>query len=129
MPAVDDPRIIQRSLTTLRDQAARRDNAGRPVGPAFASAARTLAKDERRLGSAGEAWNATCPSSLLPRTALLGLLRGELRIAVADSATMYELDRHLRGGGESALARASTAPVHRVRLVLDARPFLAGEES
>jgi hypothetical protein len=110
-------------LDQLRQLAAAREFSGRPIGVSMSNAARHLARDAKRLGSAGEAWMTICPSHLLEKTAILGLTRGELRIAVADSAAMYELDRFLRCGGEATLARASSAPINRVRLVLDARPF------
>ncbi len=114
---------IEREITELRARAAARDFTGRSLGTAMAGVDRQLKRDSKRLGGAGEAWMTVCPAELIARTAITGLNRGELRVAVADSATMYTLDRYLRAGGEAELARASTAPIYRVRLALDARPF------
>ncbi|MCA9292574.1 MAG: hypothetical protein KDA20_02035 [Phycisphaerales bacterium] len=118
---------IEHQLAKLREQAQARDHTGRALGGAMAALQRKVKRDARRLAGADEAWNTTCPPHLLDRTAIIGLSRGELRIAVADSATMYELDRCMRSGGEAALARQSAAPIQRVRLTLDARPFSHSE--
>ena len=118
---------IEQQMNELRARAAARDFAGRSIGTAMSGMERQLKRDAKRLGGAGEAWAGVCPASLIARTAIIGLNRGELRIAVADSAAMYELDRHLRAGGEAELSRASSAPIHRVRLTLDARPFAQGD--
>ena len=120
---------IDHELDMLRTRAAARSAVGRSLSSFMATAQRDLIKRERRLGDVNEAWASVCPAPLLERTAILSLNHGVLRIAVADSAAMYELDRCLRGGGEVELARACQAPVHRVRLALDKRPFQADGET
>lgn len=124
---MDESSHIDHQLAKLRAQSAARDRVGRDLGGVMDAMQRRFGRDARRFAGVGEAWCSMCPGHLLDRTAILGLSRGELRIAVADSAAMYELDRYLRGGGEAALARTSSAPMHRVRLSLDARPFRSTE--
>lgn len=89
-----------------------------PMRSLFAEAARNAARDERRLGNAGDAWAAVCPGELLERTRIMGLSRGALTVATPDAATRFELDRALRSGAERALIRLCSAPVRKVRVVV-----------
>ncbi len=108
---------IQR-LETLRAREARRGG-GTDLRDRFASLARELARAARRSGTAGEAWLAVCPEEFVDRTRVVGLARGVLTLGVADAATHFELDQFLRGGGREVLVRASTAPIRRIKVVVD----------
>ncbi len=88
------------------------------MGEIFAQAARDATRDRRRLGNAGDAWAAACPSDLIDRTAIVGLARGVLTVSTPDSATRFELDRALRAGAERALIGLCSAPVRKVRVVV-----------
>lgn len=79
---------------------------------------RELNKQRRANGGCATAWNAVIPPELAARTALQGLSRGVLTIAVPDASTRFTLDRFLRSGGERALIGASSAAIRKVRIVL-----------
>ena len=110
-------------IERLRSREAAR-HAGSHAGDAFVALGRTLARDARRAGGAGDAWIAVCPEDFADRTGVVSLSRGTLTIGVADHATLYRLDRALRGGLERQVIAAASAPIRRVKLVV--RPGLAG---
>lgn len=107
--------MIQR----LRRHRARPERAT-ALGGLLASEAETLGRLRKRLGGAGRAWAACCPESLAGLTTPVGLSGGVLRVAARDASARYRVDRWLRGGGLSALRRASSAPISRVRVEIGA---------
>jgi hypothetical protein len=84
----------------------------------LASAAREFKRQARTFGSLGSAWTALAPEGVGDRAALVSLARGVLTVRCEDAATRFELDRWLRGGGETALISRASAKVNRVKLVL-----------
>lgn len=109
-------------LESLRAHRVSRDAAASSAD-IFHDQGATLAKLERSLGDVGAAWAKTCPEELHAKSSILSLKRGVLTIGAEDSPTRFELDRHLRSGGERALIRASSASVRRIKVVLDSRPI------
>lgn len=87
-------------------------------GPLALEAGRDLKRLERRLGAVAQAWSATCPSAMLCRTTIDGVSRGVLTIRADDSATRFEVDRWLRGGGEREFVSCCPISVRKVRLVV-----------
>ncbi len=80
---------------------------------------REVGKPMRQLGQLAELWTQQVPEALASRTRLVGLSRGVLHVEADDSATVYELDRLLRGGLERELLLAFKGPsLRRVRVVL-----------
>lgn len=104
-----------RRLEQLRAVKVRPDHDG-SIAAELARVREALARDERRLGGIGQVWDEHCPADHAPRTEVLGVLRGVLRIRVADDATRFCLERWLRGGGSQAIIRASRTPVRTIRL-------------
>ncbi|MEM0914402.1 MAG: DciA family protein [Planctomycetota bacterium] len=78
---------------------------------------KTIATPHRQLGKAAAVWEKTVPDALRPRTRLVGLVRGTLRVEVGSSAVLYELDALRRTGLERAM-QASGTGVRRIKLVL-----------
>jgi hypothetical protein len=74
-----------------------------------------------RRANAGlaDAWERVAPPDLLGRTALRGVSSGTATIAVPDAGARYELDRWLRSGGESLLIKSCTAPVRKVKIIIE----------
>ncbi|MDH3582716.1 MAG: DUF721 domain-containing protein, partial [Phycisphaerae bacterium] len=62
------------------------------------------------------AWQEHVPPDLTPRTALAGFRRGVLEVHVTDSASLYQVDRLLRGGLQQRLADTCRSPLRKVRL-------------
>lgn len=114
-----DPRAAAQRLADLRAQRSRNLDP-HSLAPTFKNLAASLRRDAKRFATVAESWEALCPPRLRDRTAIKSHARSILTIAVADSATSYELDRWLRAQGENALINASSAPIRRIKLVLDA---------
>lgn len=77
---------------------------------------RSIEKPHQQLGQLVEIWRQWMPARLLERTTLASLQRGVLTVHVPDSATLYELDRLLRGGVEAAIRGQFKATLQKVRL-------------
>jgi hypothetical protein len=81
-----------------------------------------IASDVRRIsasvGKVGAAWAAVVPEHLARNTRVSQFSSGQLTVEVSDSATMFELGRFLRAGGEAAVCRQGPAGLRRVRLIL-----------
>lgn len=90
-----------------------------PVGVAarvvVAEEFKTVVKQRRNLGKAGEAWAGVVPERLRAAATLGALRRGTLNVHVPDAAARFELDRWLRSGGEAALKKAAPM-LKRLRL-------------
>jgi hypothetical protein len=79
-----------------------------------------IEKPHKQLGAAVTVWAEHVPVDLQAHARLEGLVRGVLRVAVDDSAHLYELDRLLREGLERKLVSGGTGtPLRRVQLRLD----------
>ncbi len=113
MALADDP--FRRIEALRRFRATARPEAG--AGELFLRAGDDLARAERSLGAASEAWQRVCPPALVARTSIVSLFRGVLTIGVDSAAVRYEVDRMLRAGGERELTRACRTTVRRVKLV------------
>lgn len=70
----------------------------------------------RTVGGLGKDWAELVPQELREATRPVAFRRGVLTVEARDSATMFLLDRWLRGGGEAAL-RGACPGLRRVRLV------------
>ncbi|MEX2218074.1 MAG: DciA family protein [Phycisphaerales bacterium] len=103
-------------LTKVRGWRNRRDpdwTIARAVSDAHAAVERTA-----RSGTALErAWREVCPAELAARAWPVSCSRGLLTIRAGDASTRWEVDRWLRSGGETALARAARVGVRRVKFV------------
>lgn len=103
-----------RALERLRDRRAYRDRA--PDTPArFADLAHHLARDAKRNAGIGDAWARHCPDHLRPHTRVIGFAKGTLRVAVPNDAVKHDLDRFLRTGGFTQLAKSAPATLRRVQ--------------
>jgi hypothetical protein len=69
-----------------------------------------------RLGELVELWEAAIPAHLSARTRLTALRGGILHVDVDSPATLYEIDRLLRGGVEDQLRAAHRGTLTRVKL-------------
>lgn len=79
-----------------------------------------VVRPHRQVGQFAELWQELVPPELAERTSLGSFTRGILTIHVADSATLYQLDRLLRGGVEQQLRQRSRTTLRSVRLKLAA---------
>jgi hypothetical protein len=77
---------------------------------------REVARPHKQLGPLAEAWREKVPAHLVKRTALQSLRNGVLKVHVADSATLWELDQLLRAGLEQQLRQGMPGTLRRVRL-------------
>lgn len=77
---------------------------------------RTVERPHQQLGELVGIWEALVPTHLLGQTALVSMSRGTLRVAVADSSVLYELDRRLRGGLERDIRQRFRGGRLRIRL-------------
>lgn len=102
-----DPRFAHRR------QVGRTQAIGEVVGGFFGSRYET---PHRQLGRIAEQWQRLLPADLVDRTALVGLRRGVLSVIVADSATLYRVDRLLRQSALAELRTAAGAAIRRVKL-------------
>ena len=76
---------------------------------------RTVVKPHRQLGALAVLWRELVPCELLERTALVSFSAGVLTVQVADSSTLYQLDRLLRSGLERQLRSGCKATLRKVR--------------
>lgn len=74
------------------------------------------AKPHQQLAELAPLWEKLLPEALASRTMLRSLHRGVLTVVVADSGTLYQLDRALRNGVEQQLARHCAGKLRRVKL-------------
>ena len=81
---------------------------------------REVARPLKHLAALVEVWEAALPAELAARSRLTSLRRGLLTVTVADSATLYAIDQHLRGGVTGELKRGSKATLNKVKLVIGA---------
>jgi hypothetical protein len=75
-----------------------------------------IEKPHKQFGPLIALWMEMVPEELAARTALRSFQRGLLRVTVADSATLYQLDRAMRSGLQRAIQSASKAPLRRIKL-------------
>lgn len=81
---------------------------------------RQIARPYKQVAHLVELWQQLVPPELLPYTRLDSFRRGVLRVAVASSVHLYELDQLLRSGLEQQLIRQHTqGTLRRVQLFLD----------
>lgn len=73
-------------------------------------------RPHEQLGQLSEAWERLVPPPIAQHTALESLSRGVLRVRVAQSATLYKLDRMLRSGLERQLRQHAPTTLRRVKL-------------
>jgi hypothetical protein len=90
------------------------------IGPEVELAASTAARTSRRLAGLIEAWEAVVPPEIAAHSRINGLRGGTAQVTVDSAAIRYELDRHLRCGGEAELRRQFGATLVRVRLSIGA---------
>ena len=79
---------------------------------------RAFVKPSKHLGQFVELWERHGPQALAPRTALAKFHRGVLTVHVADSATLYELDRLVRGGLQRQIASEAKTTLRKIRLAI-----------
>jgi hypothetical protein len=79
---------------------------------------RTFVKPSKHLGQFVELWEQHVPAEIQPRTALAKFHRGVLTVHVADSATLYDLDRLMRGGLERRIAQQAKTTLRKIRLAI-----------
>ncbi len=79
---------------------------------------RQIARPHKKVAKLVALWEKHIPPELAARTALLSYSRGVLRVEVADSATLYQLDRLLRSGAEQQLRQAFTGSLRTIKLQL-----------
>jgi hypothetical protein len=90
---------------------------------ALDSELRRVRQVERSAVSAAGAWDqllaqAGMQGDLQARTRVVSFRFGVLTVKVSDASTKYAVDRFLRSGGETALARLAAATLRRVKLVM-----------
>lgn len=79
---------------------------------------RKARRDEKRMGSFAEAWEALVPATLLG-ACTIGAVRGsKITIEVDSSAAKFEIDRLLRSGLQVELRRLYAGPLTDVRTKL-----------
>ena len=94
-----------------------RDERTAPLGDIYARFFdKRYARPHRQLGQLADVWRRLVPETLHARTALRSLHRGVLTVAVDDSATLYQLDRVLRGGVENEIKQQINGAVRRIKL-------------
>jgi hypothetical protein len=78
---------------------------------------REVERPYKQLRSLTALWSELLPPALLEHTRLEGLSHGVLRVAVASSSHLYELDRLLRQGLQRQLIQQHKGPaVRKVKL-------------
>lgn len=75
-----------------------------------------VVRPHRQVGQLAELWQELVPAEMVERTTLTSFTRGILTVHVADSATLYQLDRLLRGGIEQQLRQRCNTTLRSVRL-------------
>lgn len=88
--------------------------------------AQQLRRDGRQFGDLGVAVFELIPADVREHVALGSVARGVLTLYAADSATLAELRRWLKTGGEMAIVKRSPSTLTRVAVKLrskrDAQP-------
>lgn len=79
------------------------------------AAVEDAAKTHKKLGELIELWRELLPEEVASQTVLTGFRSGVLQVKVDSSATMFEVDRLLRGGVEAELRRRFRGSLSRVR--------------
>ncbi|MHC4993590.1 MAG: DciA family protein [Planctomycetota bacterium] len=82
--------------------------------------ARKYTRPLSQMGPFAELWQEALPPRLHRRTALVALHNGVLTIHVADSPTLYQIDRLMRSGLERQLKSQSKAAITCIKLKLGA---------
>ncbi len=78
---------------------------------------RDMVKPAKQLTEMVALWQELVPAHLLDHARLETISRGVLKVSVASSARLYELDRLLRGGLEQELIKRHKGPaVRRIQL-------------
>lgn len=77
---------------------------------------RQIEKPYKQLGDLTAIWQSSVPDDLCRRTALHSFNRGTLRVIVADSSVLYELDRRLRSGLERDIRARYKGRLLRIKL-------------
>ncbi|MBX3358625.1 MAG: DUF721 domain-containing protein [Phycisphaeraceae bacterium] len=88
------------------------------LGAAMDAIATDVRKRARGLSAVSAAWLAAVPGDLAEGAELVSFTKGVLTVRAPDAAARFGLDRFLRAGGETAIIRAASAVVRRVRVVL-----------
>lgn len=93
------------------------------IGALIDAEARRLRQTQRATSGASAAWDklldgAHLPADLRARLRIISFRAGVLTIRAADAPAKYALDRYLRAGGQTALARLSPTPLRRVKITL-----------
>ncbi|MBL8764945.1 MAG: DUF721 domain-containing protein [Phycisphaerae bacterium] len=88
------------------------------LGEAMARQARGFRRAGRELGGLARIWTEVVPPELADGCRLVGVSRGVLTVAVADSGRLFKLDRFLRAGGQMKIIRRAPAALNSVRLRL-----------
>jgi len=119
-----DPRTARLSVDKLR---ALRVPAPRDLslGARLAGEVLDAKKRQKAVGGIGVVWAELLADvktgggndSLAERTIVRSFLRGLLTIEASDTATRYQVDRWLRGGGLELLRKRSPRTLTRVKLV------------
>ena len=101
----------------LEDLRRWRNRAGRDLtlGGLSEQVQRTVVRPHKQVESLAILWRELVPSDLLDRTALASFARGVLTVEVPDSATLYQMDRLLRGGLERQLRAGCKTTLRKVR--------------
>ena len=73
------------------------------------------AKTHKRLGELIDLWREVLPEALTAHTVLTGFRNGVLQVKVDSSATLFEIDRLLRGGMETELRSRFRGSLSRVK--------------
>ena len=86
------------------------------IAASVRDAAAKVDQQRRAAGGAGESWEALVPARVRERCQVVLVLKGVMTVRVRDAAARFEVDRWLRGGGESELVKR--AGVRKVKVVL-----------
>jgi len=107
-----DPRL--KRLARIAPYRKRRDR-DPSIGKMVEETLRKAHRDEKRIGSFAEAWEALVPRELLG-SCTIGTVRGsKVTVEVDSSPAKFELDRLLRNGLEVELRRLYSGPLTEVR--------------
>ena len=116
------PRDPHLRLAQLR-QWRTRPEADRSLAFLRADFKRNVAKPHHQVAAIIELWRQSVPPELQAHARLDSLVHGVLKVAVDDSAHLYELDRLLRTGLQQLIVRTAKSPaVRRILLRLDQNP-------
>lgn len=113
-----------RRLDRLRPYRALRERDAETAS-AFKAVAREQKRAAKALAGIADVFEASVPAELSRACSLAGMRGGLLTIETRSSSVRFALDRHLRNGGEAALATRFAEvgiPVLRVRVVCTAEP-------